>query len=248
MLTTRAMTTYRRIAEALRDEILSGILAAGERLPPERDLCQRFGASRITVREALKILEGERLIRRQQGSGTYVSPRPTRKIPILTTDFFGSINRHAPDLTRRLICQEWRCAEPEAAAVLGLLSSERFLYARRIDFLGGTPVAADEVYLRACFADRLTPADLAELDFLTRWQQTQQIVIAYVTEAIEAVPAEPPMTDLLQVEARSPLLKETDIVFLTGDRPAGVFASFYRHDYFRLTTTVRLPVDGRGEE
>jgi GntR family transcriptional repressor for pyruvate dehydrogenase complex len=58
---------YLQVADQLRDAILSGELAAGEALPPERDLAETFGASRASVREALRVLQAQGLI---SGSGT----------------------------------------------------------------------------------------------------------------------------------------------------------------------------------
>lgn len=60
------------IATILRDEILSGRYAVGQRLENERKLIERFKVSRGAVRRALQMLEQERLIVRQQGRGTFV--------------------------------------------------------------------------------------------------------------------------------------------------------------------------------
>ena len=57
---------------ALRRDILSGMVAAGDRLPPEPELSERFGVSRLTVREAVKGLVAQRLIRIERGVGTHV--------------------------------------------------------------------------------------------------------------------------------------------------------------------------------
>src|SRR5436190_13200172 len=62
-----------RAASALRQEIREGKFSVGERLANERLLSKRFGISRGTIRQALKILESERLISRQQGRGTFVA-------------------------------------------------------------------------------------------------------------------------------------------------------------------------------
>lgn len=64
------------IAARLRQAILEGNYAYGERLPAERDLAEHFGASRSTVREALRRLEEAHLVTRRIGSGTFVSYRP----------------------------------------------------------------------------------------------------------------------------------------------------------------------------
>ena len=64
------------IAARLRQAILSGKYADGERLPAERDLAQHFEASRSTVRKALRRLEESHLVIRRVGSGTFVNHRP----------------------------------------------------------------------------------------------------------------------------------------------------------------------------
>ncbi len=64
------------IAGRLQQAILGGTYKFGERLPAERELAQHFGASRSTVREALKRLEALHLLTRRIGSGTFVNYRP----------------------------------------------------------------------------------------------------------------------------------------------------------------------------
>ena len=66
---------YRQIAEQLRSAILDGEYPPGVRLPPERDLAQRLGVSRPSVREALIALEVEGYVDIRIGSGIY-SKRP----------------------------------------------------------------------------------------------------------------------------------------------------------------------------
>ncbi|MEO0424040.1 MAG: GntR family transcriptional regulator [Pseudomonadota bacterium] len=68
----RAKPRYRQIADALMDEITTGSIAVGALLPGELDLCARFGVSRHTVREALRVLEERGMIGRRKGAGTTV--------------------------------------------------------------------------------------------------------------------------------------------------------------------------------
>jgi GntR family transcriptional repressor for pyruvate dehydrogenase complex len=64
-----------QIANAIRDAIIEGRLVVEERLPSETDLAERFGVSRSTVREALKRLAAQNLIRSERGStgGAFVN-------------------------------------------------------------------------------------------------------------------------------------------------------------------------------
>ena len=65
----------RRMAGDLRLEIEDGRLAAGDKLPSERDLAARYGTARNTAREAIGILQSEGLVVAQHGRGVYVRPR-----------------------------------------------------------------------------------------------------------------------------------------------------------------------------
>ena len=61
------------VVESLTDSIVSGAFPPGSALPVEPDLCETFGVSRITIREAVKSLEAKGLVRARQGSGTTVT-------------------------------------------------------------------------------------------------------------------------------------------------------------------------------
>lgn len=65
---------YLRLRDDLAEQINSDKIGAGERLLSERDMAANMGAARETVREALRMLEGEGLIFRKRGSGYFVSP------------------------------------------------------------------------------------------------------------------------------------------------------------------------------
>lgn len=73
---------YRQIAEELREQIESGMLAPGSQLPTELELRERYTASRNTIRDALRWLTIRGLITARAGQGTFVSQR---RDPFITT-------------------------------------------------------------------------------------------------------------------------------------------------------------------
>lgn len=67
-----ALTRWEAIAAALRDDILQGRFAPGQRLPNEQELAQRFAVNRHTLRQAMQALVREGHVHVQQGRGTFV--------------------------------------------------------------------------------------------------------------------------------------------------------------------------------
>ncbi|MFF3955602.1 GntR family transcriptional regulator [Streptomyces sp. NPDC001890] len=78
---------YQRIADELLKGINSEVWRPGDRLPTQEQLADRFGVSRATINEALRLLRDKRLIVTRQGSGTFVSeseagvPSPRPGVP-----------------------------------------------------------------------------------------------------------------------------------------------------------------------
>jgi len=68
---------YRRIVQEIVADISSGAYPVGSRLPPERDLTERFKVSRPTVREAMIALEMQGLVEARKGSGVFVLASPS---------------------------------------------------------------------------------------------------------------------------------------------------------------------------
>src|SRR5207302_10359861 len=75
MAVGRVRKPHEQVADQLPDLIVSGELERGERLPNETVLAREFGVSRATVREALRLLTAQSLIRTAKGAGggTYVT-------------------------------------------------------------------------------------------------------------------------------------------------------------------------------
>ena len=82
---------FRQIADQLRSAIQNGRLNEGERLPSEAQLIDHYGVARMTVRNALQILETEGLTRAEHGRGVYVRKKPP--VRRLASDRFARRHR-----------------------------------------------------------------------------------------------------------------------------------------------------------
>ena len=80
------------IIEQIRELVASGVLAAGQRLPPERELAQRFGVGRGHVREALRKLEFYGIVRTAPQSGTFVEDIGARALDTMISNVLSLEN------------------------------------------------------------------------------------------------------------------------------------------------------------
>ena len=69
----RAELAYRVVANAIRDQILDGTVKPGDPLPSESELAQQFGVNRSTLREGIRLLEANGLVRRRGGKRLFAS-------------------------------------------------------------------------------------------------------------------------------------------------------------------------------
>lgn len=229
---------YLRIAGQLRRDIISDKTAA--RLPPERRLAEKFRVARPTIRQALKVLEDENLIRRRQGRGTLINPVPPRRIP-LTIDYTGSMRGYASELKRKVFFLKWLSAGARVAAELQLQTGAPVLYAERIDSLEGRPIAYDRAYIAASFGRQLTSRDLAHVDFIEIWERRSAFRITFCRQFVDAVRAAKDIAKHLKMPKSCPILKSTEIYYTSKNTPAGLYFSFYNPGVIRITSLRRWP-------
>jgi DNA-binding FadR family transcriptional regulator len=109
---------YEQIAEQIEALIRDGTFAPGKRLPGERELADRIGISRPSLREALIALETAGLIETRVGDGTYVRAdlAPTPVFPLATGRDLGPGTLEQFEARRALECAAAELAAPRATA------------------------------------------------------------------------------------------------------------------------------------
>ena len=238
VISTLKRSAHNSVAVKLRDKILQGRLLPATRLPAERALCEKFRVSRITIRHALRILAEEGLLQRRHGSGTYVKPNPTRRIP-LKIDYTGSMREHAPRLRRQVLVCDWKPAAADVAEALAIPTGTQVLYAERVDQQDGAPVAWDQAHIAAEFATGLAGEHLAQVDFVETWMKLAKFAVHSCRQQVEAVAADALTAKRLGIRPGAPVLKSTEVYFAAKDRPAGLVVSYYHSKQICITSWFR---------
>lgn len=144
---------YHRLHDQLRDDIESGVLRPGDRIPTEAELSARFGVSRTTVKQAIQQLVHAGLVYRIQGKGTFVSqPRIPRRLVGLIS-FHEEMAQRGFKPSTQLIEAVQVPAARHVARALEVELGAPVLRLVRVRLADGVPIALQTTYLRGEMAE-----------------------------------------------------------------------------------------------
>lgn len=125
---------YLHVAEVMRRRLRTGEWAPGERLKPLAELAKEFGVASVTLRQAVAILENEGILRRQQGSGTFVTDRPifseTFSVGLNWPQILDMITKTTPHLVEKVEGASLPSGKPEDC-----IEAPSYTYLRRVNSL-----------------------------------------------------------------------------------------------------------------
>jgi GntR family transcriptional regulator len=169
----RGRPLYEQVADALRAEIREGRYRAGDKLPSERELSERFEVSKVTARQAIVQLRAEGLITSRAGSGVYVAEKgPPRRLSddILRGEaFYRAVDRLglqadvATTITREPATQD-------VAEVLDVEpGAEVLVHTRLVRAEGGPPLFLAANYFPAWVAEAVPQLADESTSGLPKW-------------------------------------------------------------------------------
>ena len=132
---------WRQIADAIRLDIVGGKLNAGDRLPGELPLAERFGVNRHTVRRAIAVLADEGVVRAEHGRGTFVAEARRLSYPIgRRTRFSEGLAGQARDIRGSLLSERVERATARLAALLEVKPGTRLVRLETLALADGRPL------------------------------------------------------------------------------------------------------------
>lgn len=224
---------HERIAADLRDEIMSGSLAPGARLPSTARLKERFGASNATVQKALGLLKDEQLVVGRAGAAVTVRDHRQRTLhpaAYMAPAGAGQPYRwltEAPGPGERAHSRLLEVGEvvppADVAASLGLAEGDTAVLRRQVLSIEDEPVELVASYY---------PVELARGTAITEFRKLKGGTPTLLAElghppvrSVDRVSARVPTQEqytALQLPGNLPVLHTLRVVYSEGDRPIEV--------------------------
>lgn len=197
---------YRRIVRLLEQKIVAGEYPPGYQLPPERELCEIYGVSRVTARQALGELAQRDLVVRHQGQGTFVR-RP--KVDSSLLGFFSISEALRADgrlVSTRVVTTEITHPTAPEAEALGCEFEETVLRLVRLRFVDGDPYALETSTLQTRRFPNLDRYDFSARSLYDVLAREYGAKLVRARETLAPVLLKPEQAELLRVGVDQPAL------------------------------------------
>ncbi len=233
-------TLYQQIRRTLTDEIMSGLYAAGDRFPPENELCARFGVSRQTVREAIRELQTRGLLKRRRGAGTVVCGRQDPTLFVQEIDTLGRLFDAAQDTRLERKSEGLIVVREGLASLLGCPSGESWLRVAglRWHVERNIRLCWTEIFVARKYADIRKQITEDTSSVFTLLERQYGLVLARLEQEISAVEIDEKHAAELQSQAGSPGLFVLRRYFDPADELYQIAISLYPADRFTMKTQL----------
>ncbi|HTO26319.1 MAG TPA: GntR family transcriptional regulator [Gaiellaceae bacterium] len=234
---------YFQLAELLEQEIVKGRWEPGARLPSEPDLCERYGLSRTTVRQALGRLESRGLIDRLKGQGTFVQRgQPGLWLLQSSEGFFqDEVDRLGRSVTSRILQAE-RGPLPEwATRLLELPFGSDGATLIRLRSVDGQVALYVVNHLVAHVADAALAIGNPNESLYRRIQERAGVIPYGGRRTLEAVAAEPWLAELLELQPGAPVASIQSVAWDADMRPFDCYRAWLRTDRTRIDIQASGP-------
>jgi GntR family transcriptional regulator len=233
MLSRDGGPLYRQLVTILREPIASGLLVPGTSLPREADIAGGFGVSLITVRQALRDLEADGLIKKRAAKPAVVAAREPEQ-PSFAFKSFAQIAASTKD--RRLEIHSYRKERSKtASAAFGLPADSALHCLRATLHQKDHPTGQTTFYFPPSIGSRLKRSDFDDVVVFRSVQRHLGLQLSGARITVRADVADEALAEALDYEIGAPILV-IEMLYVSADgEPVELTINKNRADRFSLS-------------
>ncbi len=228
---------YDLLKQELVRLIDDGSVGEDEPIPSERELCERYSLSRITVRKAIDELVVEGLLYRVHGKGTYVKKIEASQDLFFIDSCSSDIEKAHMTPSRKTIFQGIVDAYPKRMKELELSPNEKLFKLDRVYYADLNPVNRTITYLPIKYFPGIDKYDFSKYSLYEILETKYNVKITRAKRTLEAVLSYGDTTKLLQINNNTPIILFRAVTYgIINEREVAIesFKSSYRTDKIKF--------------
>jgi GntR family transcriptional regulator len=225
---------YYQLAEAIKEHIGAGTLPPHARIPPERELSEQTGISRMTTRQAIAYLVRDGTLVRRPGIGTFVAEPKLTHDALHLLGFTEEWQQRGSAVRSEVL--EQQVVYPSAGVCAGLGMDNAALATRivRLRTSGDMPLVLETIYVPQTLCPGLEHAALANTSLYALMEGHYGLRLARAQQTFEAVGANDYESTLFGIAPGSALILLEGVTFVEDGTPAEYFKAVYRGDRIKF--------------
>lgn len=229
---------YQQIKNIWKGQIERGLLRPGDKIPTEKELCERYAVSQITVKQAITALVQEGLLLRRPRTGTFVARPKFRQQLLRLTSFSEDMAQRGLTPGARLLANREQPAGPAAAAALEIEEGAPVVCIERVRLADDEPMAIEAFFMPAALCPGLAQEKLDGGSLYLLLQEKYGLTLDHAEQSFEASTATTREAVLLGIRRGAAVLRVERVSLDPQARPVEFTRSVYRGDKYKLHVTM----------
>jgi GntR family transcriptional regulator len=233
---------YYQIKQTIKNWIINREYEPGDKIPSENELAQRFGVSRLTVRQAISHLIQEGFLISKRGEGTFVT-KDEKLLNSFSLEFSGFMDDLFYQISKSKTKSVTMAKILPPSSIKEKLKIRReddeVIQIKRVRFLQDNSFAYTINYLPTEIGSKIKEMDLYKKPLLQIMEQDMGIQFTEAFQTIEASFADQEIAQKLGLPSGSPILFVERIMYAKHGKPVELVQSSYRGDVYKYIVRLK---------
>jgi len=222
---------YYQLYENIVESIEKKMLSEGDRLYGEIQLCEKYGVSRITVRQALKELEVNGYIVRERGKGTFIRKKIETHSLQKVSSIVDELKSEGIKTVNKILENKVIIPDEKISKILELGKDAKILFVKRVIFAYGAPLYMTKAYLPLDLTGNIKKSILTENSFTNIITGILKIKLIHSKRVLEPAIPDDETASLLNLENSSKKIVHYLQTFWTLEHASGL-RTIYFEEFF----------------
>lgn len=236
---------YIQLSDILEKKITEGKYTGGEKFPSENDLCKNYNVSRITVRQALNILEQKNLIYTVHGKGTFVKALEIRQSFPKIISFSETLSHKGLNGYTKIHSFDIESENKEAKDILNFTKYGSICNLNLIGFAQNMPIVYYNSYIRKDIGEKMFQVSLeleeSKVPFSTFDIYSRlEIEFGRVEQKITAINIGEDLAEILHLMPGSAVIVLESLYYSKDEMPIEYKVGYYRSDVYAFNLKREL--------